>query len=103
MTWEKYDYYIKGKKFEPKVVGTFEQYPIRLAWAATIHKCQGQTFEKAVVDLDTGAFAHGMTYVALSRVKSIEGLHLIRPIRFSDIRFDDRIYNFQKTRELFYT
>ncbi len=103
MTWEKYDYYIKGKKFEPKVVGTFEQYPIRLAWAATIHKCQGQTFEKAVVDLDTGAFAHGMTYVALSRVKSIEGLNLIRPIRFSDIRFDDRVYNFQKTRELFYT
>ena len=101
VTWEKYDYYIKGKKFEPKVVGTFEQYPIRLAWAATIHKCQGQTFEKAVIDLDTGAFAHGMTYVALSRVKTIEGLNLIRPIRFSDIRFDDRIYNFQKTVELF--
>ena len=44
-----------------------------------------------------------MTYVALSRVKSIEGLHLMRPIRFSDIQFDDRIYNFQKTIELFYT
>lgn len=101
--WEKYDYSIKGKKFEPKVIGSFEQYPIRLAWAATIHKCQGQTFEKAIVDLDTGAFSHGMTYVALSRVKSIEGLHLMRPIRFSDIQFDDRIYNFQKTRELFYT
>ena len=68
---------------------------------ATIHKCQGQTFEKAIIDFDSGSFAHGMTYVALSRVKSIAGLFLIRPIKFSDIRFDKRIYNFQKTVELF--
>ena len=100
--WEKFDYTVKDGKFEPKVIGTFEQYPIKLSWAATIHKCQGQTFENAVVDLDTGAFAHGMTYVALSRVKKIDGLRLITPLRFSDIRFDERIYNFQKTVELFY-
>ena len=99
--WEKFDYFIKNKKFEPKVIGKFEQYPIRLAWAATIHKCQGQTFDKAIIDFDSGSFAHGMTYVALSRVKSIDGLHLVRPIRFSDIRFDERIYKFQKTVELF--
>jgi len=68
---------------------------------ATIHKCQGQTFEKAVIDFDTGSFANGMTYVALSRVKSLDGLYLIRPIKVSDIRFDRRIYNFQKTLELF--
>ena len=98
--WEKFDYIVKDGKFEPKVIGKFEQYPIKLAWAATIHKCQGQTFEKAVIDFDSGSFAHGMTYVALSRVKSLDGLHLIRPIRFSDVRFDERIYNFQKTVEL---
>ena len=101
VVWEKFDYFIKNKKFEPKVIGTFEQYPIRLAWAATIHKCQGQTFDKAIIDFDSGSFAHGMTYVALSRVKSIDGLYLVRPIRFSDIRFDERIYKFQKTVELF--
>ena len=100
--WEKFDYYIKNGKFEPKVIGTFEQFPIKLAWAATIHKCQGQTFEKAIIDFDSGSFAHGMTYVALSRVKSIDGLYLIRPIKFSDIRFDERIYKFQKTVELFH-
>ena len=100
VTWEKFDYLIKDKKFEPQVIGTFEQYPIRLAWAATIHKCQGQTFERAVIDFDSGSFAHGMTYVALSRVKSIEGLNLIRPIKLSDIRFDERIYKFQDSIEL---
>lgn len=99
--WEKYDYSLKDGKFEPKVIGTFRQFPIKLCWAATIHKCQGQTFEKAIIDLDTGSFAHGMTYVALSRVKSLDGLYLIRPIKVSDIRFDKRIYNFQKTVELF--
>ena len=100
--WEKFDYIVKDRKFEPKVIGKFEQYPIKLAWAATIHKCQGQTFEKAVIDFDSGSFAHGMTYVALSRVKSLDGLHLVRPIKFSDVRFDERIYKFQKTVELFY-
>jgi hypothetical protein len=101
-TWEKFDYLLKDGKFEPKVIGKFEQYPIRLAWAATIHKCQGQTFEKAIIDFDSGSFAHGMTYVALSRVKSIDGLHLIRPIRFSDVIFDKRIYKFQESVELFH-
>jgi ATP-dependent exoDNAse (exonuclease V) alpha subunit len=101
-TWEKFDYDLKNGKYVPRVIGKFEQYPIKLAWAATIHKCQGQTFEKAVIDFDTGSFAHGMTYVALSRVKSIGGLHLIRPIKLSDVRFDNRIYKFQDTVELFH-
>ena len=101
-TWEKFDYDLKNGKYVPRVIGKFEQYPIKLAWAATIHKCQGQTFEKAVIDFDTGSFAHGMTYVALSRVKSIGGLHLIRPLKLSDVRFDNRIYKFQDTVELFH-
>ena len=82
------------------MIGTFTQYPIKLAWAATIHKCQGQTFEKAVVDFDTGSFTHGMTYVALSRVKSLEGLHLIRKVEKKDIIFDKRINKFVKQYEL---
>ena len=95
-TWEKFDYDLKNGKYVPRVIGKFEQYPIKLAWAATIHKCQGQTFDKVVIDLDTGAFSHGMTYVALSRVKTIDGLFLARPVKESDIKFDNRIYNFHK-------
>ena len=98
--WEKWDYqHVKGK-YEPKVIGTFKQYPIKLAWAATIHKCQGQTFEKVVVDLDMGAFSHGMTYVALSRVKSIEGLYLVRGVERRDVRFDKRVNKFVSQHEL---
>ena len=98
--WEKWDYKLIKGKYEPFVIGTFTQYPIKLAWAATIHKCQGQTFEKAVVDFDTGSFTHGMTYVALSRVKSLEGLHLIRKVERKDIIFDKRINKFVKQYEL---
>jgi ATP-dependent DNA helicase PIF1 len=98
--WEKWDYKLKEGKYEPEVIGTFEQFPIKLAWAATIHKCQGQTFEKAVVDFDTGSFTHGMTYVALSRVKSLEGLYLIREVQRKDMVFDKRINSFVKQYEL---
>ena len=91
--WEKFDYFVKEKKFEPKVIGTFEQYPIRLAWAATIHKCQGQTFEKAIIDFDSGSFAHGMTYVALSRVKSLDGLFL-DSINFQKIKTNPKVVKF---------
>ena len=94
--WEKHDYKLKKGRYEPIVIGSFTQYPIKLAWAATIHKCQGQTFEQAIIDLHDGTFAHGMAYVALSRVKSIQGLFLSRPLRFNDIKFDERIYNLHR-------
>ena len=90
-TWEKFDYLIKDGEVLHKVVATFTQYPIKLAWAVTIHKSQGQTFEKVIIDLDRGSFAPGQTYVALSRVTSLEGLFLTRPITISDILFNNKL------------
>ncbi len=78
------------------VVGSFEQYPIRLAWAVTIHKSQGLTFDRVVVDFGEGTFVHGQCYVALSRCRSIEGLVLKRAVNFSDIIYDERIHRISK-------
>ncbi len=86
-TWEKceYDYDSSTRKLEKKVVATFTQYPIKLAYAVTIHKSQGQTFDAVKVDLARGAFAAGQTYVALSRCRSIESLYLASPLKLKDI------------------
>jgi len=72
-------------------VGSFYQYPLKLAWAVTIHKSQGKTFDRVVIDLGRGAFAHGQTYVALSRCTSLLGIYLMRPVRNSDIIVDDEV------------
>ena len=93
-TWEKFDYLIKDGQVVHEVVATFTQYPIKLAWAVTIHKSQGQTFEKAIIDLDRGSFAPGQTYVALSRVTSLDGLFLTRKINVCDVIFDKNIENY---------
>ncbi len=86
----------KSNKMVQEVAGTFKQFPIKLAWAITIHKSQGQTLSQAVVDLGRGAFAHGQVYVALSRCESLEGLWLRRPLRQRDIIFDDRVLRFTR-------
>ena len=92
--WEKFEYKISNNKIIPSVSATFIQYPLKLAWAATIHKCQGQTFDKVMIDMDYGAFAHGQTYVALSRVVSLDGLFLRKPLQTEDFIFNPIIKEF---------
>jgi len=92
--WEKFNYKISDNKIIPSVSATFIQYPLKLAWAATIHKCQGQTFENVIIDMDYGAFTHGQTYVALSRVVSLKGLYLRRALTKNDFIFNQKIQDF---------
>ena len=75
-------------------IAEYRQIPLRLAWAVTVHKSQGQTYEEVQIDMGRGAFSPGHTYVALSRVRSLEGLYLTRAIRMSDIMVDDNVVRF---------
>lgn len=95
-TWEIYhfEYDEKTKQIESQVVGSFTQYPLRLAWAVTIHKSQGKTFDKVIIDVGRGTFAGGQVYVALSRCTSFEGISLKKPIKKGHIFTDWRIVKF---------
>ncbi len=94
--WEifHFEYDQKKNKIVSRVVGIFIQYPLRLSWAVTIHKSQGKTFDRVVVDIGRGAFAHGQVYVALSRCTSFEGLVLKKPIKKGHILMDYRVVRF---------
>ncbi len=83
---------------ETEVVGSFTQYPLRLAWAITIHKSQGKTFDKVLIDLGGGAFEHGQLYVALSRCRTLEGVVLRHRIRPQDVITDERVVEFYEEK-----
>ena len=103
-TWEQVKYELEEyfdedtNKVKEKIISVpvaeYRQFPLRLAWAVTIHKSQGQTFDEVMIDLGSGAFATGQTYVGLSRVRSMNGLYLNRAIRLADIKVDTRVLAF---------
>ena len=97
--WEILKYKMNDQKGEIKseVVGKFSQLPLKLAWAVTIHKSQGKTFNKVIIDLGRGAFEHGQTYVALSRCRTLEGIVLKKPISLRDVMVDERVINYYET------
>ena len=92
----RYTYNEKEEKIEEEEIGRFVQYPIRLAWAITVHKSQGLTFQKVNIDLAGGAFAGGQTYVALSRCRSLDGITLKEPIRLSDVFVRSEVVRFAR-------
>lgn len=99
MDWEVLRYRVDPNApdaISTEVIGAFTQIPLRLAWAVTIHKAQGKTFDKVIIDMDRGAFEHGQTYVALSRCRTLEGIVLRQPLRPHDIRTDERVVEFYR-------
>lgn len=97
--WQNIGYEFNEEKGEiaEKTFGTYTQFPITLAWAITIHKSQGKTLERVIIDLGNGAFAAGQLYVALSRCKSLSGIALKQPITNSDIRCDTEVVEFMES------
>ena len=93
-TWEIFNYKLEGREIKSEVMGTFTQYPLMLAWAVTIHKSQGKTFERVVIDIGRGTFAHGQMYVALSRCTSLDGIVLKQIIEKKHIWMDWRVVQF---------
>jgi len=95
VTWENIKYTLNAntKEITAEVIGTFTQYPLRLAWAITIHKSQGLTFERAIIDANA-AFSHGQVYVALSRCKTFEGMVLSTPISTTAVKTDAAVAEF---------
>ena len=95
-TWEKYAYERHEGRVTPVVIGEMRQYPLKLAYAVTIHKAQGLSLDAAHINLGKGAFAPGQTYVALSRVRTLQGLSLAHPIKASDVIVHKRVAEFMR-------
>lgn len=105
VVWEnrRYKYDREKKKIVSEIVGTFTQFPIKLAWAITIHKSQGLTFDNVIIDLGIGAFVNGQVYTALSRCRTLSGITLRKKLRQEDIISDRRIINFHETEQLLHS
>lgn len=92
--WEIIRYTMEGSEIKTEVIGSFSQLPVKLAWAVTIHKSQGKTFENVIIDLGKGAFENGQVYVALSRCKTLGGIYLTQKLSWKDIRTDEWVTEF---------
>ena len=93
-TWEIFRFFVEGDQLQSQVIGRFTQYPLMLAWAVTIHKSQGKTFNKVIIDIGRGTFSYGQTYVALSRCTTLEGIVLKKPILKKHIWTDYKVVDF---------
>lgn len=100
--WEKtrYRWNADSRRIETEIVGEYAQLPLRLAWAVTIHKSQGLTFDRVVVDLDRRAFAHGQLYVAMSRCRTLAGVSLRRALSPDDVQVSARVLEFERQMAL---
>jgi len=93
-TWEIYRFFAEEGQLQSEVIGRFKQYPLMLAWAVTIHKSQGKTFHKVIIDIGRGTFTPGQTYVALSRCTTLDGVVLKKPIQKKHIWTDYKVVKF---------
>ena len=94
-TWQMIEYSRdENDRIQENEVGSFKQFPLNLGYAMTIHKAQGKTLDAVIVDISRGAFAHGQTYVALSRTRSASDMHIATPLRARDVIFDNRVLEF---------
>ncbi|MBR4475805.1 MAG: AAA family ATPase [Alphaproteobacteria bacterium] len=95
--WQKIEYSRdENDRIQENEVGSYKQFPLNLGYAMTIHKAQGKTLDAVVVDISRGAFAHGQTYVALSRTRDAADMHIANPLRPRDVIFDNRVTDFIK-------
>jgi ATP-dependent DNA helicase PIF1 len=101
-TWENrvFQYDRTKRQIVSELKGKFTQYPVKLAWAVTIHKSQGLTFDNVIVDVGAGAFVNGQMYTALSRCRTLQGITLKTPVKKEDIITDERIVNFHETEQI---
>ncbi len=93
--WQKIEYIRdENDRLQENEVGAYRQFPLMLGYAMTIHRAQGKTLDSVIIDMSRGAFAHGQTYVALSRTRRASDMHIMRPLGVHDIIFDNRIIDF---------
>lgn len=101
VTWEMFRFFFNEdtQGIESEVVGSFSQLPLKLAWAVTIHKSQGKTFDKVIIDIGNGTFSHGQIYVAMSRCTTFEGIVLRKPIYDHHVLLDPRVVEYMSANQ----